>query len=1090
MKKICRLISLLLVILMLFSPLQAVLADDGESENLIQNPSFTDDIWGENKGWDINVSDWTNFSLANSEENKKSDPSALKYAYWTQEDPGEGNVTVTLSQNITLSKGDYELEGFFYGGASVPSFYVKDIGDSEDISLTGWKDDAPVWDKGTFEFSVNEEKEYEVGIKIIVDKKNMGWGFVDDINLQQVKDTAVEASITVPKVKGLPEEFIKGVDCSSVISLEKSGVKYRDMDGNEKDLFQIMKDSGVNYSRVRIWNDPYDSKGNGYGGGNNDLEKAKIIGKRSADAGLKLLVDFHYSDFWASPGLQITPKEWQGLTLDERADKIYEYTLNSLKALKDSGSDIGMVQIGNETSHSVCGAPADDWESIAKLFSAGSRAVREFEEQEGLEGIKVALHFTNPEKGISQYADYMAKYNVDYDAFGVSYYAFWHGSLANLKKEFNKIVDKHHKEVFVAETSYPYTLKETDGHNNTVGEGSKYETGDNMQWAYSVKGQANAMRDLIDTVNQVNDGKGIGVFYWEPAWITVGDTTGLTGTKLTKQIEANRVKWYKYGSGWASKYAKNYTYPVTDKNGNTVQKVYSSNVVNYPGGCSVENQAMFDTKGRALDSLNVFKYIYTGSRRPGVELTSFESVRLELLQGTDKEVVLPETVSCTFSDDTTKDVEVKWNQAKYDAAKDAFKNERIGTFTVRGTIQDRDNTSINAVIQINPVNYVDNCSFEDGMNGWEMEGSGAVLKEDEGNARTGKHAVNFWTGESTSEVTIKKTITGLEDGTYSLSTFIQGENITGNSEFTLWYRMGEGEDAVEKSEKAELKGWADWQNPTFGKIKITGGEITIGLTSKLANDGENGDWAWLDDFMLYKPTLYTVKYSANKQAKVTGIPSAHKELLYSDTVKVKGIPSSSKAFFYGWNTQANGKGKSYVKGKTFKVAKNTTLYAQWKKTYKDAGGIKYQVIGAKQVAVTGFSGTKTKVKIPKAIKVKGNTYRVVKIAKNAFRSKKKIKAVSIGNNVITIGHNAFYGCKSLKKVAIGTGLKTVGKNVFTGVNKKCTVKINSTKLKTVQSVLNKKKSAMTIKVGKKVFKKYRKLLLIDKMKGKVKYGNF
>ena len=115
---------------------------------------------------------------------------------------------------------------------------------------------------------------------------------------------AQASDLYVRKVEGLPENFFLGMDVSSVLSLEASGVRYRDTDGTEKDLFALLSENGVNLIRVRVWNDPFDSDGNGYGGGNNNIEAAVEIGRRAAAYGLPLLVDFHYSDFWADPSKQ------------------------------------------------------------------------------------------------------------------------------------------------------------------------------------------------------------------------------------------------------------------------------------------------------------------------------------------------------------------------------------------------------------------------------------------------------------------------------------------------------------------------------------------------------------------------------------------------------------------------------------------------------------------------------------------------------------------------------------------------------------------------------------------------------------------
>ena len=162
-------------------------------------------------------------------------------------------------------------------------------------------------------------------------------------------------SLYVQKVEGLSDDFILGADVSILLAQENSGVVYRGFDGAEQDMLKVLADNGVNYVRVRVWVDPFDGDGHGYGGGSCTAETAGKIGAWAAKYGLKLLVDFHYSDFWADPAKQQVPKAWQGLSIDEKAQKVGEYTAASLKIIRDAGADIGMVQIGNETNNGICG---------------------------------------------------------------------------------------------------------------------------------------------------------------------------------------------------------------------------------------------------------------------------------------------------------------------------------------------------------------------------------------------------------------------------------------------------------------------------------------------------------------------------------------------------------------------------------------------------------------------------------------------------------------------------------------------------------------------------------------------------------------
>ena len=404
-------------------------------------------------------------------------------------------------------------------------------------------------------------------------------------------------SVAVEKINFNNPGFIRGMDVSSVISLENAGVTFKNESGKEQDIFKTLAENGVNYIRVRVWHNPRDISGNSYGGGGNDLTAAKQIGKHAAEYGMKLLVDFHYSDFWADPAKQKSPKAWADLTVAQKRDALYEYTLNSLNEIKAAGADVGMVQIGNETTSGIAGV--SDYNDVHKLFSSGAKAVRDFDKN-----VLVALHFTNPEKTstIKWLADYLSQKAVDYDVFATSYYPSWHGSLENLTDVLNYAADKYGKFTMVAETSYPFTLEDTDGHGNTISKWNN-NTGENMLWDFSAQGQADEVRAVMNAVNSVHGGKGLGVFYWEGAWITVGDTTGKSGSAWTRQYNENKTLWEEYGCGWASSYSVEYDPDDAGK---------------YYGGSAVDNQAFFDADGKALPSLHVFKNVITGSMNTGV----------------------------------------------------------------------------------------------------------------------------------------------------------------------------------------------------------------------------------------------------------------------------------------------------------------------------------------------------------------------------------------------------------------------------------------------------------------------------------------
>jgi len=169
------------------------------------------------------------------------------------------------------------------------------------------------------------------------------------------ESAAAGQAVTEQTAEEQTDNFIRGVDISSVLAEEASGVVYYNEAGQEQDIFQTLAENGVNYIRVRVWNDPYDENGKGYGGGNCDTAAAAEIGRRAAAQQMKLLVNYHYSDFWADPSKQMCPKAWEGMAIEEKADALYAFTVQSLGEIMDAGADVGMVQIGNEINNGTEG---------------------------------------------------------------------------------------------------------------------------------------------------------------------------------------------------------------------------------------------------------------------------------------------------------------------------------------------------------------------------------------------------------------------------------------------------------------------------------------------------------------------------------------------------------------------------------------------------------------------------------------------------------------------------------------------------------------------------------------------------------------
>lgn len=615
-----------------------------------------------------------------------------------------------------------------------------------------------------------------------------------------------ESTIFVEPVDGISDDFYRGMDASAVLALENSGVKYYNFDGKEQDVFMTLAQAGVNYIRLRVWNDPYDENGNGYGGGNNDVATAIVLGQRATKYGMKVCIDFHYSDFWADPKKQFVPKAWEGMDIEEKSDALYNFTLESLTQLLDAGVNVGMVQIGNEINNGMSGET--DVANVRKLLTAGSKAVREAAANSGKE-ILVAVHYTNIDdmKKLDTLLTGLQVKEIDYDIVGLSFYPYWHGTIEDLKNAIIHIRDTYGKKVYVAENAYCYTAEDGDGSANSV------EGTDDLAEGYSasVQGQANEVRDVCAAASEAG---AEGVFYWEGTWIPVGPADA-----------DNSDLWEKYGSGWASSYASGYD---------------PKDAGQYYGGCSWDNQAMFDFTGHPLASLNVFKYLKYGATAP-LAVDSIPAVTVACNIGTDPE--LPDTVSVIYNDRSEAQVPVTWNTDDVTAVD----TENGGNFTVSGTLED--GTEVTAAVTVDRINYVQNPSFEDSDTSmWTVNYSGETDPTDyqvkAADAHSGEVAFHFWSGSADMDFSIEQSFTDLEPGTYELSAFSQGGDLSDDASMELYALV----DGRELTAPFKLTTYADWQNPAIPEIKVTDEALTIGVRYKC----NVNSWGTLDDVTLYK----------------------------------------------------------------------------------------------------------------------------------------------------------------------------------------------------------------------------------------------
>ncbi len=619
--------------------------------------------------------------------------------------------------------------------------------------------------------------------------------------------------IFIQKSQSARDDFIRGVDISTVIAEEESGVIYRDWNGNPQDIFKTLRESGVNYIRVRIWNNPWDDSGNSFGGGHCDLETAVKIGQRAAKYDLPLLVDFHYSDFWADPNKQKAPRQWQDMEMPQKEEAVYKFTKASLKKLIKSGAIVGMIQVGNETTTGMAGER--NWMNVCKLMNAGSKASREISKD-----IKVCVHFTNPEKAgeYEHIADILIHNKVDYDVFGTSDYPYWHLGTKNLAALLNRIADKTGKKVAVLEFSSPYTYGDGDDNGNSVSEDSYFYGEKN--YSISVQGQADVIYDYINDLSALGD-KCLGVFWWEPAWIPV------PGNNRSER----EVLWEKHGSGWASSYASVYDPDDAGK---------------YFGGSAWDNQALFDFNGKPLASLAAWGLASVGASA---------QVRPDFAQGVEvrarlgESVALPQTVRVTNNDGSEAEVSVIWNKT----SDDGVAIEKLTSFGPRDyKVHGTGDGGIPVLARVSAIelNYVENPSFDEkDLSMWEIKdlnGNANELKvvEKADDAKTGTKALHWWS-EKEVHFTVQQTVSGLKPGVYKASVQIHGgdNGVRDKQNIFLFASSGGKQYKV----NTFTDGWRKFFNPSIEGIVVgSDGKCVIGADVS----GLKGSWGSLDDFVL------------------------------------------------------------------------------------------------------------------------------------------------------------------------------------------------------------------------------------------------
>jgi len=571
-----------------------------------------------------------------------------------------------------------------------------------------------------------------------------------------------DAAVQVNPIPNLPANFIKGADVSMVPEMESLGAKFYDMDGTQMDELAIMKKYGINWIRLRIWNNP--AKDNG--GGVTTAERALAMTKRAHALGMKVLIDFHYSDSWADPGKQWAPKAWAKDDKAKLKKDVYNYTKKVLGDFKKAGQTPEMVQVGNEITNGMIWPlgklpSADNGKTLAELVQSGLKAVHDTDSH-----IKTMIHIDKGgDNGASRaFYDQLIKDNgvSDFDIIGLSYYPFWHGNMKAMQQNIDDLSARYNKDVIIVETAFGYTNENFDDMKNPYDAQAEHVGG----FRSTPQGQATGLRTVMASLADVPNGRGIGMFYWEPDWYAV------PGAGAFKDK----------GDEW-------------------------------------DNLAMFDKNGKALESWQVFNDVSDASL-PAVKPVFKEADTVTAEVGKGVPAKLPASTRVTYSDDHSVDLPITWDNPSPTFA-------QPGKYTVKGTVtvDGVKHPVTGDITVINKVNLFKNGDFESAktLDGWTIDGDKVLDVVTKGGDALGTSAMHYWSDKAF-QFTVSQTFTGLKDGKYTVAVSTQG----GGGQ-TLYQLFAEADGQKKTADIKDTK-WNEWHTVAIKDVVVKNGKAVVGIT--------------------------------------------------------------------------------------------------------------------------------------------------------------------------------------------------------------------------------------------------------------------
>lgn len=293
------------------------------------------------------------------------------------------------------------------------------------------------------------------------------------------------------------QDYAIGADLSFLKQAEDNGFEFKEK-GKVKPGLEMFKEHGYQWIRLRLFHTPTELP--------NDLEYTIALAKEAKKMGYKFLLDFHYSDTWADPGKQYIPKAWENLPFDELVEAVYDYTLETMTAFRDSLVYPDMVQVGNEISNGFLwphGKLPANWDNFAQLMQAGINGVLASCGDQPCPRLMVHIDRGGNKEFTKNWYDKFHTYNIRYDIIGQSYYPWWHGSLLDLKENMHFMATEYKKDIILVEVAYNWTPTEYKEKAPPFEE--------------SPEGQKQFLEEVNQIVLNTPDNKGKGIFWWEPA---------------------------------------------------------------------------------------------------------------------------------------------------------------------------------------------------------------------------------------------------------------------------------------------------------------------------------------------------------------------------------------------------------------------------------------------------------------------------------------------------------------------------------------------------------------------------------------------